>query len=373
MATDFRARRGLRALVLLVIITLAVAAAADAAGAADQNPPTPAELGATWLANQITQNGGFIASFGAPDVTNTAYAVLGLHAANIGGDASQAAITFLESRLGPDLQGSDGTDAPGALADDIMAAVAAGVNPRQFGGTAPVNDLVARLLATQHTAGADNGLFGTQDPTFDGAFRQGLALEALKAANVDANDPQVVAGLAWLTNQQCANGLFQAYRAANTTQCSPADPTTFTGPDTNSTGMAMQGLAAWSEKPMRLLAIGSLHDIQGADGGFGFVAAAGQPSDPNSTALVIQGLVAYASKPTKAMWKKPGGTPISALESFQLTCADDAANRGAFFFPGSRTANVFATVQAVPAATLAAFPLTTSVDLEPPISTLCAI
>ena len=377
MTIDFGARRGLRALVLFTTITLAVAVVADAAGAAPrvrrrrvQSPP-PAELGATWLADQITQNGGFIESFGAPDVTDTAYAVLGLHAAKIGGAASNAAITFLEAHLGTDLQGSDGRDAPGALADDILAATAAGADPYHFGGTAPANDLVARLLLTQRGSGPDAGLFGTQDPTFDGTFRQGLALAALEAARVPDRDPRIKAGLNWLTQQQCANGLFQAYRAPTATACDPADPTTFTGPDTNSTGMALQGLAAWHKKPMRLRAIRSLHSIQNADGGFGFVAAAGEPSDPDSTALVIQGLVAYASKPTKAMWKKPAGTPLSALQSFQLVCADGTSNDGAFFFPGSRTPNVFATVQAVPAAALAALPLHASSNLGPPLNPLC--
>ena len=378
MTADSGARRGLRALVLFTTITLAIAVAADAAGATPRvrrrtvQSRASAELGATWLADQITQNGGFIESFGAPDVTDTAYAVLGLHAAKIGGAASDAAITFLEGHLGTDLQGSDGHDAPGALAEDILAATAAGADPYHFGGTAPANNLVDRLLLTQRSTGSDAGLFGTQDPTFDGTFRQGLALAALEAARVPARDPRVNGGLAWLTHQQCANGLFQAYRAPTATACDPADPATFTGPDTNSTGMALQGLAAWHKKTKRLQAIKSLHDVQNADGGFGFVAAAGQPSDPDSTALVIQGLVAYASKPTKAMWKKPGGTPLSALQSFQLGCADGADNNGAFFFPGSRTPNVFATVQAAPAAALAALPLRSSSNLGPPLNPLCA-
>lgn len=370
MKTGSGARRGLRALVLLVSVALMFVTASEPAGAARVKAPTPSQLGATWLADQITQNGGFIESFGAPDVTDTAYAVLGLHAARVGGAASDAAITFLEGHLGTDLQGPDGQDAPGALAEDILAATAAGADPYQFGGTAPANDLVARLLATQRSSGSDAGLFGTQDPTFDGAFRQGLALAALKAARTPAGDPRITSGLAWLTQQQCASGLFQAYRAP-TAACSPADPATFTGPDTNSTGMAMQGLAAWGKKPKRLQAINSLRAVQSADGGFGFVAVAGQPSDPDSTALVIQGLVAYRSKPTKAMWNTPGGTPLSALQSYQLGCADGAANDGAFFFPGSRTPNVFATVQAVPAVAVAALPLHTSIDLRPPLNPLC--
>src|SRR6185437_6477509 len=44
----------------------------------------------------------------------------------------------------------------------------------------------------------------------------------------------------------------------------------------------------------------------------------------------------------------------------QLGCADPVDVRGAFFFPGSRDANVFATVQAVPALAKATFPLAPS-------------
>ena len=129
-----------------------------------------------------------------------------------------------------------------------MAAVAAGDDPYHFGGTAPENDLVARLLATQQTTGADAGLFGTQVPNFDGAFRQGLALAALKAAKVKTKDPHVRRASAWLTAQQCPNGLFEPYRVDTALPCDPVDPLNFTGPDTNSTAMALQGLAALGQE-----------------------------------------------------------------------------------------------------------------------------
>ena len=41
-------------------------------------------------------------------------------------------------------------------------------------------------------AGADKGLFGVQDPTYDGAFRQGLALGALAAVHIPKTDARVV-------------------------------------------------------------------------------------------------------------------------------------------------------------------------------------
>ena len=47
-----------------------------------------------------------------------------------------------------------GVDSAGALALVILAAVAAGSNPTQFGGRAKSDNLVARLEATQQTTGA---------------------------------------------------------------------------------------------------------------------------------------------------------------------------------------------------------------------------
>jgi hypothetical protein len=382
-----RTRRGLRALTFTMIVTLALsltlAGVADAKSSKSAKraassksirlpkSQAPAALGATWLANQIVANGGFVKSFGSPDPTNTAYAVLGLHAAKVGGAASKQAMAYLETQLGAALQ-SDGSDAPGALSYFIMAAVAAGADPRHFGGSAPANNLVARLVTTQRMSGSDAGLFGAQDPSFDGAFREGLALAAMKAAKVKKKNAHVVAAATWLTKQQCANGLWQSYRSDVSVACAPADPDFFTGPDTNSSGMAMQGLAAYGKKPRKRLALASLDAVQTSDGGFSFMAAAGQSSDPDSTAIVIQGLLAFGSKPTKRMWATPNGNPYDALAAFQLGCASAPADRGAFFFPGSSAPNVFATVQAVPAMASKRLPVRKTKKLADPASTLCS-
>ena len=75
MGSDFRARRGLRALVVTVIIAASaslVAAPATTAAADTATNAQRAQRGAQWLADQIKANGGFIVSFGAPDPVNTA-------------------------------------------------------------------------------------------------------------------------------------------------------------------------------------------------------------------------------------------------------------------------------------------------------------
>ena len=51
-----------------------------------------------------------------------------------------------------------GVDSPGPLGLVVLAAVAAGADPTRFGGEASANDLVARLVATEHLDGASAGL-----------------------------------------------------------------------------------------------------------------------------------------------------------------------------------------------------------------------
>jgi hypothetical protein len=360
MRSDFKARRGLRAFVATVALSLAIGGALAGGAAAASPPPTNhtrAQRGAQWLANQIKHNGGFVKAFGVADVSDTAYAVIGMRAAGVDKPATDLALKYLKSRLGAALQ-SGGHDAPGPLAYYILAAVADGANPHQFGGTSGPNNLVARLFATQRTSGANLGLFGSQDPTYDGAFRQGLALAALKAAGVVATDTRLTRAIGWLTRQQCANGLWEAFRANTATACPAADPNTFTGPDTNSTALAVQGLAAWSKFPNLALTQQSLKTVQSANAGFPFVAAPNQPSDPDSTALVIQALIAEHSAPATA-WNKGTLTPFSALAGFQIGCT--SPDFGAFFFShSSPTANVFATVQAVPAMDSKSLPVAAS-------------
>jgi hypothetical protein len=247
------------------------------------------------------------------------------------------------------LKGADGNDDPALLGYFIMAAVTSREDPTHFGGSGNANNLVERLRATVRKTGPDAGLFGTASPTFDGAFRQGVALAALAGAGVARW--RIEPSITWLVNQQCANALWTAYRSNVTTPCPAANPSTFAGPDTNSSAMAVQGLAAYGSFPKKAGVVASLRHVQTANGGYPFLATTGQPSDPSSTALVIQALLAEKADP---------GTAVTALARFQLNCTDPAADRGAYFFPPNRTPNVFATVQAVPAAALRTLPLAAS-------------
>ena len=53
------------------------------------------------------------------------------------------------------------------------------------------------------------GLYGSSDPTYDGVFRQSLAILGLHAAG-QTPDPTAID---WLLDQQCADGGFSSYNA----------------------------------------------------------------------------------------------------------------------------------------------------------------
>src|SRR3954452_24189968 len=99
MGSDFKARRGLRALVVTAILATSaslVAAPATTAAADTATNAQRAQRGAQWLAHQIKANGGVLLCVSAPDPVNTAYAVIGLRAAGIDKPTSYKAILYLK-------------------------------------------------------------------------------------------------------------------------------------------------------------------------------------------------------------------------------------------------------------------------------------
>jgi Prenyltransferase and squalene oxidase repeat len=166
----------------------------------------------------------------------------------------------------------------------------------------------ASVIATVATAPAATaapsptvGLYGAADPTYDGVFRQSLALMGL-AAN-DITPPP--AAITWLLGQQCADGSFQAYRADLSQPCAKPDPIAFTGPDTNSTATALMALMAVDDSRVRIPSAtlskvvdaadkaGSwLRRQQNTDGGWPYYS--GGASDANSTGLSLAGILTQA-------------------------------------------------------------------------------
>ena len=318
---------------------LALTGVLTGAAHADVTPAQAADYAAGWLGRTMDPT-GYVPSLGGPDYNTTALSVLALVAAEVGEAQAAEATEFLFDNVDAYVV-KDGADVPAALATLILVGHARGVD---------VSALVTRLLATKRTTGPDAGLFGSQDATYEGAYRQGLSLLALAAAGTTDAD-----AVAWLKAEQCADGGWMGNRPDTSAPCPAFDLNTFVGEDTNGTAMATQALVALGETPAHDPR-DFLADAQNEDGGFGYVP--GFDSDANSTGLAIQALIALGED--LADWDAPEGTPYAYLLSLQIgnPPADKAGALAYQAKPGQPlVANAFATAQAVPALAGKAFPL----------------
>ncbi len=149
--------------------------------------------------------------------------------------------------------------------------------------------LVAAVPARAAAPHVEVGLYGTTDPTYDGVFRQSLAILGLHAAGI-APRPEA---LAWLERQQCADGGFPSYNPDPSKPCPAFDPGQFTGgEDTNATALAAQALLVAGRPARATRAVTFLRGLQNPDGGWELIGRAGSGSDPNSTGLVLTALSA---------------------------------------------------------------------------------
>jgi prenyltransferase beta subunit len=180
-----------------------------------------------------------------------------------------------------------------------------------------------------------NGLFGSQDATFDGVYRQSLSLIALEAA--DARVP--AASVRWLKRQQCANGSFMSYRTELGTRCGATD--------SNATALATIAFKRLGERSEARAAVSWLIDNQHRSGGWEYTPGWGP--DANSTGLVVQALIAMNIDPADVERRKDG---LQFLASLQLDCdSESVADRGALDYQRQSplAANDFATAQATAA------------------------
>lgn len=170
-------------------------------------------------------------------------------------------------------------------------------------GTALAPAAVAEGGSPSPSPAIPSGLYGTTDPTYDGVWRQSLALLAQHTVGVRP----AAKAVDWLTGQQCASGAFPAYRADATAKC---DAKTMV--DTNNTAAAVQTLAALGGHDGETgRAVSWLRSVQNKDGGWGYTA--GGASDANSTSVVIGALTAVGKKPTDV--SKDGESPYDALKA----------------------------------------------------------
>ncbi|WP_217240599.1 prenyltransferase/squalene oxidase repeat-containing protein [Streptomyces sp. AC555_RSS877] len=180
-------------------------------------------------------------------------------------------------------------------------------------------------------------LYGGTDPTYDGVWRQSLALLAQHTVGVKPAAKSV----GWLTGQQCANGAFAPYRADPATACDPKLMV-----DTNNTAAAVQALAALGgHDAVTGKAIAWLKSVQNKDGGWGYTP--GGASDTNSTSVVVGALTAAGEKPQDVRKGEQG--PYDALVKLALSC--EGSDAGAFAFQpdkkGELAANADATAAGV--------------------------
>jgi hypothetical protein len=213
--------------------------------------------------------------------------------------------------------------------------------------------LVPAAPAGAATAPAQVGLFGAQDPTFDGAFRQSLGLLAYAAAGTAPPADAV----SWLLAQQCADGGFEAFRANPTAACQKSDPATFSGEDTNSTGIAAAALRSIGRTAAADKALAWVLAAQNTDGGFPYFV--GGDSDANSTAVVLLGTNTAGRTPASV--QRGGVSAAHFLESLQIGCDGAATDDDGGFafqdFGGPLVDSDAAAVQATLALSGAALPV----------------
>lgn len=222
---------------------------------------------------------------------------------------------------------TDTSPSAGNCGELIQAALAAGANPRSFGGL----DLVARLVAYFDPA---TGRYG------DGqAFTQALAIQGLVAAG----ESVPAAALTFLRTAEDSDGGWDFQDVHD----DPNAATNFDTSDSNSTAMVLMALDAAGDHSRDTAALGWLHPLQNTDGGFSFQ---GGGSDPDSTALVLQAILATGASPTSPAWTVSGRTPAA-----ELVATQDAG--GGYTFPGNSGPDTFTTSQVPPALDGTAFPI----------------
>lgn len=328
------ALRGRRYLVLLLTLGLLGLGTAGGHFSAAQGPVgTPAaspvasptivasvERASAWLLTQQGLDGGFVGFSGTSDPGATADAVIALAAARADGvDVAvplEMALRYLDGQ-----QASYAQTGPGQAAKVALAYLAGGREPQD----ARVIDAIG--LAS---AGADptNGLYGT------GVFDHALVMLALAGSG----QPVPEAATAALAATQVEDGSW-AFDGSTTPGAG----------DGNTTALVIQALVAAGrgDDPMVAKALEYLRSVQAPTGGFAFQPAEPLVPDANSTALALQAFVAVSGDPSAP----PVGEAAAALAAFQNPS-------GAFRYTADQPDdNLFATLQAIPAAAGLPLPL----------------
>lgn len=259
-----------------------VASAADPAYDA-----APADVGATWLAAQLT--GGIVHNeqYDFDDIGLTADIALGL--AGLGGhDAEVASITdAIEPRAKDEWYTStyEGvtTTYAGSLAKAVVLAQTAGQDATSFGGENLVTTLEARVATAPPITGRiedDNNAYGDSNVIGQAFAAEGLAAAgSLRAADATA----------YLLEQQCSEGYFRLdFTADKTAPDQTCDGGRASGDSASDTDVTALAVLALSDVPGASAAVADAEQWliaqQKADGSFGGGTST-TASNTNSTGL----------------------------------------------------------------------------------------
>ena len=300
--------------VKLIALFSATVLVLSMAGAAWAGPGDDAASQAlAWLATKQNADGGFSDGFSPNSkLSATSDAILAITAA--GQDVS----AWKQGNVSPldylQRHASQTTNS-GEIGKVILAVVATGGDPRNFGGV----DLITRLNGL-HKSGGYGGTL----------YEDTLAVLAL--ANAGQSVPEDV--IARLLKAQTTDG---AWAFTGDTAAGAGD--------TNTTALVVQALIAAGHRDAVGRALDYFRRTQNADAGWPYQvpSAYGTETDANSTANVLQALIAAGE--SLSNWSKAGQSdPLGALIRLQ------DAKTGAFNFQASAPgANLLATMQAVPA------------------------
>ena len=167
----------------------------------------------------------------------------------------------------------------------LLAATAAGADPRSFGGV----DLVGKVLSFQ----------GPKGNIGDAVNSNAFGILALRSAGMQPPGGAV----AWQQSVQNADGGWGN------------SPGAASNPDmTAASVMALRSAGVPAGDPSIAAALGYLHSIQAPDGGFSFQAGS---SDVSATAWCVQAIISVGQDPGGAEWSLGGATPRGYLLSMQ--------------------------------------------------------
>lgn len=280
------------------------------------------ESATQWLMEQQLESGAFPGFSGEADAGTTIDAMLALAAAERAdvdtGTSIEAAVTYLASCDVVLVYEQTGV---GQAAKLTIGLIAVGENPRDFVGNNPVGVVEAGQ-------DAETGIYGS------GIYDHAYALMALSAAGSDIPANAFEA----LTSTQAENGGW-AFDAST-------DPAMA---DSNTTAMVVQALVATGNADHPVMD-GALEFLNGTITEEGAAYAPGAEVDANSTGLVLQALIAVGGDTAMLEAALPGF--MNADGSFFYQAADP-------------TANLFSSVQAIPAMAGEAFPMLPADEATP--------